>query len=164
MCLVGSSVHHLHLFISIQQVLPLLHSTGPRSSNFLRQQSPFLEKKHLHSLPLFYQEVAAFSSVPGNWSQIKVEGNQSVPAERRNCCQPSLKSSWLAAFSLTLSVAKLLQLLHVTTMRKLMALKLVVIWMILRFALPAGGCCYETMLLPRTSKQGKEKTLRIGSF
>ena len=28
-------------------------------------------------------------------------------------------------------------------------------------ALPAGGCCYETMLLPRTSKQGKEKTLRI---
>ena len=31
-------------------------------------------------------------------------------------------------------------------------------------ALPAGGCCYETMLLPRTSKQGKEKTLRIVAF
>ena len=31
-------------------------------------------------------------------------------------------------------------------------------------ALPAGGCCYETMLLPRTSKQGKEKTLKIVAF
>ena len=31
-------------------------------------------------------------------------------------------------------------------------------------ALSKGGCCYETMLLPRTSKQGKEKTLRIVAF
>ena len=31
-------------------------------------------------------------------------------------------------------------------------------------ALPAGGCCYETMLLPRTSKQGKETTLKIVAF
>ena len=30
--------------------------------------------------------------------------------------------------------------------------------------MPAGGCCYETMLLPRTSKQGKEKTLKIVAF
>ena len=31
-------------------------------------------------------------------------------------------------------------------------------------ALLAGGYGYETMLLPRTSKQGKEKTLRIVGF
>ena len=31
-------------------------------------------------------------------------------------------------------------------------------------ALPAGGCCQETMLLPRTSKQGKETTLKIVAF
>ena len=31
-------------------------------------------------------------------------------------------------------------------------------------ALLAGGCCYETMLLPRTSKQGKEKTLKVVAF
>ena len=46
------------------------------------QQSPFLEKKHLHSLPLSFHEVAAFSSVSGNWSQIKVQGNLAVHQQR----------------------------------------------------------------------------------
>ena len=71
----------------------------------------------LHSLPLSFYQVAAFRSVPGNWLKPDQSRGKpkSAPAERRDCCQPSLKSSWLEDFSLTLSVEKLMQLLLFTT-------------------------------------------------
>ena len=84
----------------------------PNSHLFLKSST-----SSLHSLPLSFYQVAAFRSVPGNWLKPDQSRGKpkSAPAERRDCCQPSLKSSWLEDFSLTLSVEKLMQLLLFTT-------------------------------------------------